>query len=60
MQAKLGLFNSEIKVNSFDSILRGGVELATPDAAGEKAKAGTHFQLLEDAPKDWKKWSPAL
>lgn len=60
VQAKLGLFNSEIKVNSFDSILRGGVEFATPDAPGEKAKAGTHFQLLDDAPKEWKKWNPSL
>ena len=60
VQAKLGLFNSEIKVNSLDSVLRGGVELFTPDKPGEIAKAAAKFTLLPGPPKDYEKWNPEL
>lgn len=60
IQAKLGLFGSQIKVNSFDSIMRGGVELAIPDHPGEVAKARARFALVPEAPKDYSKWNPKL
>ncbi len=60
IQAKLGLFGSKIKVNSVDSIMRGGIEFATPDKAGEQAKANSKFILALEAPKDVEKWSPVL
>ncbi|WP_413577548.1 MlaD family protein [Bdellovibrio sp. HCB290] len=59
-QAKLGLFNSFVKMNSVDALLRGGIEFATPTNAGAKAKAGTTFVLLGDAPKEMEKWNPVL
>ncbi|WP_413560252.1 MlaD family protein [Bdellovibrio sp. HCB209] len=59
-QAKLGLFNSFVKMNSVDALLRGGIELATPNNAGAKAKAGTTFVLAGEAPKDSDKWNPVL
>ena len=60
IDAKLGLFHSEIKVNSMDSIMNGGVELATPNEAGPMAKARQKFTLAPAAPKDYEKWTPAL
>lgn len=60
VQAKLGLFGSEIKVNSMESIMSGGVELATPDPAGPMAKAMQKFPLAPAAPKDLAKWNPTL
>jgi paraquat-inducible protein B len=60
IHAKLGLFNSEVKVNSLDSIMNSGVELATPEPAGGRAKWGQKFTLLPDPPKDYGKWRPAL
>jgi paraquat-inducible protein B len=60
VQAKLGLFKSEIKVNSLDSIMNGGIELATPSPAGAMAKAGDKFQLYPAAPKDYDKWNTPL
>ncbi|MEK2690207.1 MlaD family protein [Bdellovibrio sp. GT3] len=59
-QAKLGLFNSFVKMNSVDALLRGGIEFATPTNAGAKAKAGTTFILLGEAPKETEKWNPVL
>ncbi len=60
IQAKLGLFGSEVKVNSLDSIMQGGVELFTPEPAGEMAKANHKFVLLPSPPKNYEKWNPVL
>ena len=60
VQAKLGLFGSEVKLNSVDSILHGGIELSTPDNPGPSAKPLSHFGLLSEAPKDSEKWNPKI
>lgn len=60
IQAKLGLFSSKIKVNSFDSIMHGGVEFFTPDNPGPMAKANAKFALATEAPKNYEKWNPKL
>jgi paraquat-inducible protein B len=60
VQAKLGLFGSELKLNSIESILHGGVEFFTPDAPGEVAKAHTKFFLEPAPPKGLGKWNPNL
>lgn len=60
VQAKVGLFNAEFKMNSLDSIMNGGVEMATPGPAGVQAKSGQKFPLLALPPKDSEKWNPPL
>lgn len=58
--AKLGLFGSEIKINSLDTIMNSGVELFTPDDPGPMAKNRQQFALLAQPPKGWEKWNPNL
>ncbi|KHD89266.1 MAG: hypothetical protein OM95_05090 [Bdellovibrio sp. ArHS] len=60
IKAKLGLFKSELKIDALDTVLRGGVELATPSPAGEMAKAQAKFSLLAEPPKDYEKWNTVL
>lgn len=60
IQAKLGLFNSEVRVNSFDSILHGGIEVFIPPPAGPKAKGLAHFKLYKLPPKDYQLWNTEL
>jgi paraquat-inducible protein B len=62
IKADLGLFKSKIRINSLDTILKGGVEFATPNDAGAIARPGQRFPLLFDEPKDHeeKKWNPDL
>jgi paraquat-inducible protein B len=60
IQAKLGIFGSDIKVNSMDSIMNGGIEFATPSQAGPVAKSQQKFTLAPIAPKDLAKWNPFL
>lgn len=60
VEANLGLFKSEIKINSLESLLRGGIDFFTPDQAGEIAKAQSKFDLQQSPPKDFNKWNPKL
>lgn len=60
VQANLGLFKSEVKIESLESLMRGGIDLFTPEPAGEKAKAHTRFALLKGPPEGWEKWNPDL
>ncbi len=62
IKADLGLFDSDVKVSSFDTIMKGGVELATPNKAGRIAKAKTRFMLLDNEPEEREdeKWEPKL
>lgn len=62
VKADLGLFNSKIKINSLDTILKGGVEIGVPNNNAPLATRGFVYNLLDDEPKDRedKKWNPAL
>jgi len=60
IQADLGLFKSEVKINSLESMMKGGVEFFTPEPPGPIAKAHTHFALFTEPPKEWEKWNPKL
>lgn len=60
IEAKLGLFGSKVKVGSLESLMSGGIALATPDKPGKIADAGTRFELRNSSPQDYEKWSPNL
>lgn len=60
VQADVGLFGAEFKVGSLESLMKGGIALATPDKAGEIANAGSGFPLGLAAPSEWVKWKPEL
>lgn len=60
IQAKLGLFNSEVKINSLDTLMRGGIDFFTPDNVGEMAKGQAKFVLNAAPPKGYEKWNPVL
>jgi paraquat-inducible protein B len=60
VQAKLGLFKSELKISSLESLLHGGVAFSTPDSPGKIAKALSRFALNSEPPKDADKWNPNL
>ena len=56
----IGLGGIELETAAFDTVLRGGVQMATPDPPAARAAPGRHFTLL-DAPKDkWQQWAPVL
>lgn len=58
--AKAGLFGTEVKINSLESVLKGGISFATPEPPGVLAPANWGFFLEENPPRKWEKWEPEL
>lgn len=58
---KVNLLGAEIRSNSLESLISGGVAFATPDVYGnEPAGDGAEFTLAEEADKEWLKWKPKI
>jgi len=56
-----GLFSGvEIKSESLESLIAGGIAFATPDDAGETVTEQYHFTLNNSVEDDWKEWSPQI
>jgi paraquat-inducible protein B len=62
VDVKGGLFTGvQMKVESLQSILSGGVEFATPEKdMGQQAKNGSTFVLHDDSKPEWLNWAPAI
>lgn len=71
LRADVGLFGADIEVSSLETMMKGGISMATPAPAGPIAEWGAHFELLDQAPEAFKKaqknsdknqkeWSPLL
>ena len=63
INVKAGLF-SGVKINteSLESIVIGGVSMATPegDNRGKRALQGQHFKLHDEAKECWRAWQPTM
>ncbi len=58
-----GIFSGlSITAGSLQSIIKGGIALATPNTeeTGPVAQDGYHFILHDDAEKDWIDWNPDI
>jgi paraquat-inducible protein B len=61
LNVHFGLFSGvEVKAESAQTIISGGIEFATPPDFQEAATNGTVFALNEKADDTWKKWAPAI
>jgi len=60
LDAEVGLRGVSFKLESVETLLAGGVALATPPAAGEVVRNG-HFFVLEEKPQpEWLAWEPMI
>ncbi|MBW1636101.1 MAG: MCE family protein [Deltaproteobacteria bacterium] len=58
-----GIFSGiTVSTESMESIMKGGIALATPDneQTGAPAAAGQHFSLHDKVKKEWLDWSPDI
>ncbi|MBX3017933.1 MAG: MCE family protein [Bdellovibrionaceae bacterium] len=60
VQADVGLLGASVQISSMESLMKGGVQMATPEPAGKIAAPGAKFNLLDVEPKGWREWSPNL
>jgi len=59
------LSGMELKLESFRSLISGGVAFATPhnkahEPSAPPAKEGTRFVLNDEEKKEWKEWTPKI
>lgn len=57
---EVGLTGVEIDAETIPQMLAGGIEMATPDGAGETVSTGHRFELHDRAESEWMNWSPSL
>ena len=61
LKANFSLFGgAKIAMDSVQTLLAGGIVLATPDPAGPPAKDGEQFSLLAQPDPKWETWAPQL
>jgi len=61
VSVKVGLLGAEIRSNSLESLITGGVAFATPDTPeATPVDEGTEFQLADEVDKEWLKWKPKI
>jgi paraquat-inducible protein B len=63
VDVNFGLFKGlEIKTESFEAILAGGIAFATPDNSemGEQAKQHAVFPLQPKVQDEWRLWKPRI
>ena len=59
LEAKIGLGGLTLSMSSLETMLSGGVGLATPPGASEVVRTGHRFTLVPDGPDDeWLEWQP--
>ncbi len=58
--ATIGIRGMSIQAESIESLLAGGVGLATPPFAGEVVRNGHRFMLADNADEEWLSWAPAI
>jgi paraquat-inducible protein B len=61
IQLQAGLFSGvDLRTESLESILSGGIAVATPDTPGTPVGQGTTFELNSELDDDWLDWSPQI
>ncbi len=59
VDSKLGWSGLSLRVSSLESLVKGGINFATPTKFGADVKSGVSFALRDDEPDgDWKNWKP--
>jgi len=55
-----GLTGFSLELESIQSLVTGGVAMATPTQPGQRVTTGHRFELARQADEDWLSWRPAL
>ncbi len=54
------LKGAQIRTESLETILEGGIAFATPEQEGSPVHSGQTFALFGEAQDEWKKWAPKI
>lgn len=56
----LGWGGVEAETGPLETLIRGGVQVATPEPAGPRARSGHRFALRDEPEEGWQEWAPVL
>lgn len=54
------LKGASLRTGSAQSLISGGIALATPDLPGQDARSGAVFKLHDSPQKEWQTWQPEI
>ena len=57
---EIGFSGLRADLESLETLVAGGIGLATPDAPGPPADAGDRYPLFDHAEDEWLEWSPSI
>jgi paraquat-inducible protein B len=57
---KINLLGVKIKTGTLESILKGGIAIATPDKIGSEVQDKTVFKLHDKPEEKWLEWTPLI
>jgi paraquat-inducible protein B len=60
INVNVSLLGAAISANSLQSLIAGGIALATPDNPDKPAPEGTTFRLYEKPEEKWRQWEPII
>jgi hypothetical protein len=60
VRLKAGVSGVELRLDSMESLLRGGIAMATPDDLGESVTTGYRFEFYDEPEKAWLEWRPQI
>jgi len=60
IDARVGIGGMSIQVDSLESLVAGGIALATPPGAGDAVRTGYRFRLNDKPDPDWLVWQPLV
>ena len=60
VRMELGVTGLQVDVETLESLIVGGVALATPDPPGKSVNTGHRFRLHAEARDEWLEWRPSL
>ena len=55
---RVGLLGTDVRAGSLETILAGGLAMATPSEAGGPVPKDKVFEVFDDAPEAWIEWVP--
>lgn len=60
MAAQVGIRGFSFQIESFESLVSGGVAMATPPNAGPVVRTGHRFALAVNSEDEWMEWEPLV
>ena len=57
---ELGFDGLRADVESLESMVAGGIGIATPNRPGDPVESGARFRLMDRADSDWLEWDPEI